>query len=148
MADRNSAVKTVLASGALLLLLATAMVSCSSNSQGNEITGVTWAWSELFETLPASQSVVPDPENFTLMFNADGTLTIKADCNNVGGSYSIDGDLVTLELGPSQLAHCGDQSLDQLFLEMLEKIESYQLEDGDLVLRLEADSGSMTFRAL
>jgi hypothetical protein len=51
-----------------------------------DIIDITWQWTELIETEPASQSVVPDPERYTLLFRSDGSLQIQADCNVVGGA--------------------------------------------------------------
>lgn len=139
--------RNALSTGSILLILAIISTSCASKIQAEEIASNTWQWAELVETLPASQSLVPDPENYTFMLNPDGTHAIKADCNNVSGSYLLEGNSLTIELGPSQLAFCGEESLDQLYLELLEKVESYALDNGDLVLSLEDDSGTMTFRA-
>jgi heat shock protein HslJ len=100
---------------------------------------------ELVETEPASQSVVPDPKNYTLLLGSDGSLSIKADCNMVGGSYSLDGNTLTIELGPSTIAFCGEESLDQLFLGFLSNVESYTIENGQLVLKLKDGAGQMTF---
>jgi hypothetical protein len=66
-----------------------------------DITGITWRWAELVETAPAAQSVVPNPESYTLILQSDGTLNIQADCNVAGGSYTLEGDALTIELGPS-----------------------------------------------
>jgi heat shock protein HslJ len=109
------------------------------------ITSVEWHWSGLIETMPAAQSVVPDPENYTLLLQPDGVLHIKADCNMVGGSHTLEGDGLTIALGPSTMAYCGEQSLDQQYLELLSKVDGYGIEDGQLVLRLQADAGRMIF---
>ena len=56
--------------GALLLLfvaLALALSACSGSS--DDLTGIVWQWTAMQETAPASQSVVPDPENYTITFN-------------------------------------------------------------------------------
>ena len=108
------------------------------------IADVTWQWSGLVETAPASQSIVPDPENYTLLLRPDGTLHIKADCNMVGGSYTLEGTALTIELGPSTMAFCGEQSLDQQYLELLGNVDSYAVENAQLVLNLKADAGRMT----
>ena len=38
------------------------------------LTGKTWQWTASTTKVPASQSVVPDPENYTIEFKSDGTL--------------------------------------------------------------------------
>ncbi len=52
---------------------------------------------------------------------------------------------LTIELGPSTLAFCGEKSLDQLFLGFLINIESYAIENGQLVLELKDGAGQMIF---
>ena len=51
------------------------------------VVGITWQWAELIETEPANQSLVPDPENYTLVLRSDDTYRVKADCNVGSGGY-------------------------------------------------------------
>jgi heat shock protein HslJ len=111
----------------------------------SDIVGITWQWAQLTETEPASQSVVPDPQNYTLVFQPDGEVSIKADCNMVGGTYTLEGASLTIALGPSTLAYCGDDSLDQLYLAMLGNVGSFDVENGRLALNLKEGAGKMVF---
>ena len=72
------------------------------------ILNITWQWKDLVETDPASQSIVPNPENYTLILRADGTTEIKADCNQVLGSYTQQGSALIITMGPSTMAACGE----------------------------------------
>jgi heat shock protein HslJ len=111
-----------------------------------EITGIQWQWAQLTETEPASQSVVPDPENYVLVLNADGSANIKADCNMVIWSYTLEGTSLTFNtLGPSTLAFCGEDSSDQQFLDLLGKGGTVSLDNGRLVLELNDNAGLMVF---
>jgi len=118
---------------------------CSNQKAGADVKDVQWQWAALFENEPAAQSVVPNPENYTLTLNADGTMNIKADCNMVGGSYTLEGNFLTLGLGPSTLAFCGEQSIDVVFIEALNNVESYAIENNQMVLILKNNAGKMTF---
>lgn len=128
-----------------LLLMASLLAACGSSGLPKDALDVSWEWSQLTETLPASQSVVPDPENYTLAFSADGTFALKADCNLVSGDYEVDGDSLSLIFGPSTLAFCGEESLDTLYLQLLDIVTSYELVDGNLILHLGEDVGKMVF---
>ena len=128
----------------LAILAAVSLAACGKS---DSITGITWQWNTMTETMPASQSVVPNPENYTLLLNSDGTFSMKADCNMVSGSYTLDGSALTITTGPSTMAFCGEQSLDQIYLQSIVKVTSYSLEDGDLVLALQDGAGTMTFKA-
>ena len=128
-----------------LLLMASLLAACGSSGLPKDALDVSWEWSQLTETLPASQSVVPDPENYTLAFSADETFALKADCNLVSGDYEVDGDSLSLIFGPSTLAFCGEESLDTLYLQLLDIVTSYELVDGNLILHLGEDVGKMLF---
>jgi heat shock protein HslJ len=125
------------------LVQTSSQVLSAGAADGSDITGTTWQWAELVETAPAAQSVVPHPENYTLLLQADGGLSIKADCNGVGGTYALDGDSLIIELGPSTMAYCGEQSLDQQYLGLLGSVDSYTVQDGRLLLSLQDGAGTM-----
>lgn len=110
-----------------------------------QVVNILWQWSDLVETAPAAQSVVPDPENYTIVFNPDGTVNIKADCNMVKGGYTLDGGALSIQLGPSTMAFCGEQSLDQQYLGLLSQVGSASLENGRLMLHLRDDAGRLGF---
>jgi heat shock protein HslJ/uncharacterized protein YraI len=115
---------------------------------GTSLTNVLWGWTELTETQPASQSIIPDPENYTLVFQPDGGLQVLADCNSGFGTYAIDGDLMSIEIGVLTKAICGADSLSSLFLDILSRVDSYDLSQEELVLNLVEVVGTMRFTNL
>ena len=132
---------------AISLLVGAGLAAPTTWAQtADEITGIQWQWAQLTKTEPASQSVVPDPENYVMVLNADGTVNLKADCNMVGWTYTLDDTSLTFNtLGPSTLAYCGDESLDTMFMEKLGMGGTVSLEDGRLVLDLNENAGQMVF---
>jgi uncharacterized protein YraI/heat shock protein HslJ len=115
---------------------------------GTSLTGVTWGWTELTQAEPASQTVVPDPENYTLVFQPDGGLQILADCNSGSGTYILDGNNMTIEVGVLTTADCGAESLSSLFLDQLDRVTSYELTQELLALDLAEVAGRMIFTNL
>jgi len=109
------------------------------------LTGTTWQWASI--TTPVEETDVEDPSRYTILFNQDGTAEVKADCNNVGATYTTDDNNISITLGPSTLVACPPDSLDQEFLRNLENAAIYFFEEGDLFLDLFADSGTMRFTA-
>ncbi len=107
------------------------------------LTGTTWEWASL--TDPDGVTAVDDPVRYTILFNADGSANIKADCNTVGASYTVDGSSISITLGPTTLAACPADSLDQQFLAALENATIYFFEGDDLFMDLAADGGTMRF---
>ncbi|MGB3715691.1 MAG: META domain-containing protein [Candidatus Promineifilaceae bacterium] len=110
-----------------------------------DIQNIVWQWSGLVETEPAAQSVVPNPENYTIVFLPDGAAPIAADCNQVGGTYSAEGNSLTIVLGPATVAFCGEDSLDQQYTALLSTVASFELEGDMLQLTLANDAGHMQF---
>jgi|GEM_PF-2525731 len=127
-------------------LLVVGLLVPAAYADSHEITGIQWQWAELTETEPASQSVVPDPENYVLVLDADGSANLTADCNQVKWTYTSEDSSLTFDtMGPSTLAFCGDDSLDQLFLSKLGVGGTVSVEDGRLVLELNENAGRMVF---
>ncbi|WP_440955466.1 META domain-containing protein [Methanosarcina sp. Mfa9] len=109
-----------------------------------EITGIEWQWTGLLETNPTAQSVVPDPENYTLVLFPDGTYSIKADCNRGSGGYTLEGNTLTLGTGPMTLAACGPDSLYDQYVTLLFNVKSAAMENGQLTL-YSGDNGDKMF---
>jgi len=131
---------------AIGFLVAGLVVPTAWAQSADEVTDIQWQWAQLTETEPASQSMVPDPENYVLVLKADGSASLKADCNQVLWTYTLEGDALTFNtLGPSTLAFCGEDSSDQQFLEKLGMGGTISLEEGRLVLTLSENAGSMVF---
>lgn len=105
-----------------------------------EILNITWQWAELLESDPAAQSVVPDPENYTLVLWSDNSFNFQADCNVGGGTYSVEGSKLTFELGPITLAQCSPGSLHDQFLLMLAHVTGFGMDDDRLVLNTDENT--------
>ena len=84
---------------------------------------------------------------FSLVFQSDGIVSVKADCNQGSGTYTLSGNQISI--GPISItaAYCGDDSLDGVFLESLESVTVATLENGRLVLSTEDGSLRMVFNA-
>ncbi len=109
------------------------------------LVGRTWQWVSL--TDPQGVTDVSNPENYTILFNEDGTAAIRADCNQVGASYTTEGSSISITLGPTTAAACGPESLDQVYLAGLGNAAIYFFEEGDLFMDMQADGGTMRFQA-
>ena len=134
----------------VFLLVAMGLASYTGCAIGDaakapELVCTTWQWRELAETEPASLSLVPQPESYTLVFHPDGTLAIQADCNMATGLYILECNALTISLGACTLAFCGEESLDQLYLGLLGNVGSYCIEDGRLVLTVKEDASRVAF---
>ncbi len=124
-----------------------AMVASLTFPTGAEpdLTNTTWQW--ISTTTPVEEISVDNPSQYTILFNEDGSANIQADCNSVGASYTTDGQNINMTLGPSTLAACAPESLDQQYLSGLENAAAYFFEEGDLFIDMIADGGTMRFTA-
>jgi heat shock protein HslJ len=128
----------------VLILLTLTLAACGGKA--DSIVGNTWEWEAFQDTAEINDLTVPDPENYTLTLNDDGTASIQADCNQVTWAYELDGSQLTFDTaGPSTLAMCEVGSLDTLYLQRLGATATYVLEDGKLYLNLWADAGNLVF---
>ena len=123
----------------ILLLLAACQADKNQTNNPNPdmpktVTNITWQWSNLTEQSPTSQSKIPNPENYTITFQDDGKVAVKADCNRVSGTYKWDKQGLKIELGPSTKAMCSPDSLGQQFTDMLSQVTTGRLDRGNLVL--------------
>jgi heat shock protein HslJ len=118
---------TLLAVLSLALVVAAACyplatpVPPSAPAPSNDITDIVWQWTSVTTKPTGETTTVADPQNYTLTFRDDGTLSGKADCNNFTGTYSQEGGF-TITLGTSTMAACAEGSLDQQYLELLSAV--------------------------
>ena len=124
-----------------------ALTACGGGGNDNSVVGVLWEWNGVQETQPSSLSAVPDPQNYLLTLNDDGTFNAKADCNNLSGTYTLSGNDLTLQPGPMTRAACPPDSLSDKYISLLHDVATYSLENEQLVLGLKNDAGSMFFNA-
>ena len=105
----------------VLLVAAACVPPPTPASSSNTIQGIVWQWTSVTNQTTKETTTVPNPENYTIIFNADGTLTGKADCNSFSGTYSQTNGF-TITLGASTMAFCGEASLDQQYLALLSSV--------------------------
>lgn len=130
----------------LLVIGMLILAACGGQEEAESIVGTTWQWQEYQDSAGENNIDVPDPQNYTLTLNEDGTANIKADCNQVSWTYELDGNELTFNtLGPSTLAMCAEGSLDTVYLQRLGETATYVTSEGQLFLNLKFDSGNMIF---
>jgi len=110
-----------------------------------DMTGVTWEWVG-FST-PVEQVAVDTPDRYTLRFEPDRRVLVRADCNRGSAAYSI-GEDRRMALEPFVLTKmaCPPGSLSDRFVKEVGRAASYFLKEGDLYLELPVDSGTLRFR--
>lgn len=113
-----------------------------------DLGGRTWSWKGT--QFSDDKRVAPDaPERYTLEFLAEGRVQLRADCNRGGARFET-GANRALQISPAATTKmgCPPGSSDTEFLRELALVSTYRFVDGDLVLMLRADTGSMRFTPL
>jgi len=157
----NNIIKTVL----LILILLFTLAACGGNDEDtaeetavpeliqptqaaavrdSALTAQPWQWVQFVDTVEGEINVA-NPQNYTVDFQADGTVLVKADCNNASGSYAANAGNISIVLGPTTLAECAPESHSDNFLKYLSGAALYHIENGRLQIDLIADSGTMAF---
>lgn len=131
--------KTISRLSVLAIVIVALLAACAPAASGDSIQGIVWQWASVSNQSTGETTTVPNPENYTLTFNEDGTLNGLADCNSFTGSYS-DENGFTITLGASTMAFCGEASLDQQYLALLGSVAAGG-PDGDGGLALETAGG-------
>ncbi len=108
------------------------------------LTGVEWRWQD-YQVGDSLTTTVPNPENYTLILNTDGSIGFRADCNVGNGSYTLEDAVLTITLGVTTLVACPPESLEGQYLQYLSETSSYALENGQLILTLADEGGTLRF---
>jgi heat shock protein HslJ len=131
--------------GLMAVLVLAACAPAATPAPTNTITGIVWQWTSVTDAGKAT--AVPNPEKYTIVFNAAGTITGQADCNSFTGVWSQANGSFTIQLGASTMAYCGEASLDQQYVHLLSNVAAGG-PDGAGGLALETAGGAqrMTFK--
>jgi len=109
-----------------------------------DLTGRTWQLTLISKA--DGNITINDPTRYTLTLNADGTANVQADCNVNIMTYTLgEGNTLTITPGISTMAFCGPGSLDQVYLGGLSNAMGYRLEEGNLIIDMLYESGSLIF---
>jgi para-nitrobenzyl esterase len=111
----------------------------------DDVMRVTWEWVGF--TTPVEQLTVDASERYTIEFDRDGFAAIQADCNRGQANYFLpaDGQIAIHGIALTRAA-CPPGSLSQRYVSLLELVRTYFMLEGDLLLELPADSGTLRFR--
>jgi hypothetical protein len=111
---------------------------------------VVWQWTG--STYQGKQNPVANPALYEVVYGADGTLRVKADCNNASGTYTYNGGMVgnvRVTMGPSTLAACGADSRSEELIGSLSAAQDYRVPPGggQLQLNMPAAGPVLSFKA-
>lgn len=104
----------------------------------------TWVWQETLMS-DDSRTQPTTPGSFSLVFSDLGNVSATTDCNTGGGGYTLTGmNLITIGPLAQTMMFC-EGSQEGVFMQQLNNVSSFIMQDGKLHLLLKLDSGTMTF---
>lgn len=107
------------------------------------LAGVVWQWSAT--QMSDGTVIIPvRSTDYYLSFSEDGSVVGQIDCNRAFGSYTTDGNQITMMLATTRMA-CGDDSQDTTLALHLAQVTSFVIRDGKLALAMPMDSGIVIF---
>ena len=81
-------------------------------------TSATWTLQSLAEA-GSPDVTIADPSLFTLVFNDDGKLQARADCNRASAGYTVADHALSVGLMASTMAYCASSPVDGQYLSLL-----------------------------
>lgn len=118
----------------VVLLLTVSAAGCDENPiSPTPIRDVTWKL-ETIERTGAATITIPNPEQFTLRFEDNGNLAVRADCNSCGGRYTLDGSSLSIGSVACTLIACPVPGLDTTFTQALGNVRSVTATEGHLTI--------------
>ncbi len=128
-------------------LICPTAIAMNDISSSNQLIDKYWTLQKIDysngETIAVSQ-----PELYTLKFISDNKVQIRADCNRARGSYTLDGDRVTIQVGPMTRVACPPESIADQYLHNLEAATTYLIQQNQLYIQLRDNAGRMVFSAI
>ncbi|MFL2855535.1 MAG: META domain-containing protein [Pseudohongiellaceae bacterium] len=92
-----------------------------------------------------SEFIPNNPENYLMRFRLESRLQIEADCNQAGATWTQEAYSLTLTDLVTTRKLCVQPSLFNRFIMNLDRSESYQLLDDQLILRTNSEADWMVF---
>jgi heat shock protein HslJ len=112
-------------------------------AEAPNILNTIWLWEGT--TTPVEEITAANPENYRFALLPGGLVRAQADCNQARGTYTMDGNALTMQIAAMTRMACPPGSQADLFLTQLNGAALYFVQDGKLFIDLLADSGTMRF---
>ena len=110
-----------------------------------KLVGPVWQWAGT-QYNNDTTAVPSQSEDYTVQFDADGTVAVRADCNRKGGRYAVDAQQIVIEITRSTRAACPDGSLEDQFVRDLTGGAIWFFKDDDLYIDIQYDTGTMRLK--
>ena len=130
------------------LALATFLVAgCGDDEVGpTPLETIQGSWElQAIERNDGTVTNIADPSAYTAVFETDGRVSARADCNNWNSTYSTNGASLTIGAMACTRAFCGEASFSNEYIAALDGATSWEGSGSEL--RLMYPDGTLRFRA-
>ncbi|MCS6844762.1 MAG: META domain-containing protein [Caldilineales bacterium] len=108
-----------------------------------DIINKVWTWEG---TITGAEEIVSaNPQAYRITFLPGGLLRGQADCNQIRGTYKVDGAALNIQVAATTRALCPPGSQSDLFIQELNGAALFFVEGGKLFIDLIADTGTLRF---
>jgi heat shock protein HslJ len=116
-----------------------------TNATEPALGGRVWAWQST--ELAGGERIVPDaPERYTIEFQPDRRVQLRADCNRGGAGYAAGANRsLSMTAAATTKMGCPSGSKGTEFVRQLADVDRYDFVNGNLVLTLKSNAGAMRF---
>ncbi|MBM87398.1 MAG: hypothetical protein CMQ41_03390 [Gammaproteobacteria bacterium] len=119
--------------------------SISLSAQENALQTTSWQLVTIYG-FNDSEFIPRNPENYLLRFRLENRLQIEADCNQAGATWLLEGDSLELTGMVTTRKLCVQPSLFNRYIMNLERAESYELQNNQLIIRTNNADDWMVFQ--
>jgi uncharacterized hydrophobic protein (TIGR00271 family) len=106
--------------------------------------GKKWAWRRT-QYSGEVWSGTDNVQDYTITFGDKDKLRVKISCRELKANYSVSEGSLNMAVKHSILGDCAGNTLDNMFINDLNRVVDYRVEDDNLVLELGGDAGAMFF---
>jgi heat shock protein HslJ len=126
------------------VLLSALFVSCAEGvNEPSDLMGGTWKLRSM-EPVGGPSFTPENPDLFTVDFGSNGQISVVADCNSCGGSYTVEDGTVAVSELVCTLIGCSGGTAGQQFATLVEGRASADVDGDELIL--ESSEGTLRLR--
>ena len=129
-----------------ILVAATLLAQTAPAAQsGIVIPPVVWELVEMTSSSNGRPLEIAGPERYTVQFQTNDTVSVRAGCNRVAGTYSAGDSVLDISLSVSTLVLCPSDIHGEPFLELLDDASGFEMDPGGSLI-VNGYEGQLRFR--
>jgi len=112
--------------------------------QKHELREITWGWQHT-QYSDDRWLETKNPKIYTFNIESSDNVHIKVSCRTMNATYRLSSNLLSIEMPTITGEKCANHDLDRSFVNDLNRVVNYRIEDDQLILQLVDNAGFMYF---